>query len=109
MNICALVNRYEDCDPVVVPVKHIRPRARHNLTLDELKVGDRVMVNYNYDEPTSRGYWYDAVVDRLRSTRTIKELFVTAYIGYVVDQCYVHAADISRFDWMMNSGFHVID
>ena len=40
------------------------------------------MVNYNYDEPADRGYWYDAVVTEKRNTRTIKELICTVNIGY---------------------------
>ena len=64
-----------------MPVKYIRPRARHKLSLSEVQIGDRVMVNYNYDEPKCRGYWYDAVITGKRNTRTMKELTATVYIG----------------------------
>ena len=73
--------RYEDDPSVAVPVKNIRPRARHKIHLDDVQVGSRVMVNYNYDEPETRGYWYDAVVTGKRNTRTIKELNCTVFVG----------------------------
>lgn len=61
--------------------RHIRPRARHRVTLEDVEIGSRVFVNYNYDEPSERGYWYDAVVEKKRVTRTIKELYATVFIG----------------------------
>ena len=63
--------------------RHIRPRARHKLSVAELDIGSRVMVNYNYDEPRCRGYWYDATVTAKHVTRTAKQLTVTVYIGYL--------------------------
>lgn len=53
------------------------------MSLEDVDIGARVFVNYNYDEPSSRGYWYDAVVTKKKVTRTVKELFATVYIGYV--------------------------
>jgi E3 ubiquitin-protein ligase UHRF1 len=64
-----------------VSARHIRPRARHRVTLEDVEIGSRVFVNYNYDEPSERGYWYDAVVEKKRVTRTIKELYATVFIG----------------------------
>ena len=72
--------RYEDEFATLLPVGNIRPRACAKLPLEHLKSGDMVMVNYNYDEPDTRGYWYDAKVISTRSTRTIKELICTVYI-----------------------------
>ncbi|KPJ15503.1 E3 ubiquitin-protein ligase UHRF1 [Papilio machaon] len=39
--------------------KEIRPRARTVLEIKDLKIGQKVMVNYNTDEPLEKGYWYD--------------------------------------------------
>jgi len=77
----AVFDGYEDEDAVELPVRHIRPRARHKLSLNDIAINDRIMVNYNYDEPDTRGYWYDAIVTGKRNTRTIKEVTATVYIG----------------------------
>ena len=79
MYLCC--HRYEDESAVPLPVCNLRPRACVKLPLDRLKMSDLVMVNYNYDEPDTRGYWYDAKVISTRSTRTIKELICTVYVG----------------------------
>ena len=77
-----LIFSYEDDEGVVpLTVENIRPRARQKVKLEDVKVGDKVMINYNYDEPLSRGYWYDAVVTAKRCTRTIKQLTCTVFIG----------------------------
>ena len=81
MYVC-LSHSYEDGDPVSVRSRHVRPRARHKLSLADLTHGSRVMVNYNYDEPRRRGYWYDAVVTAKQVTRTNRQLTATVYIGY---------------------------
>ena len=73
--------RYEEDPAVALTVLNIRPRARHKLPMDEIEVGQKVMVNYNYDEPDARGYWYDAIVTNKQSTRTIKTVECTVFIG----------------------------
>lgn len=35
----------------------IRPRARTKLSIESLEKGQKVMVNYNIDDPKERGYW----------------------------------------------------
>lgn len=60
---------------------NMRPRSRNKILLSKVRIGDKVMVNYNYDDSTARGYWYDAIVTHKRDTRTIKELTATIYIG----------------------------
>ncbi len=77
---CCLFS-YEDDDAVSLPCSNIRPRARHPKKFKDVEIGEAVMVNYNYEEPTDRGYWYDAVVTEKRNTRTIKELYCTIFIG----------------------------
>ena len=75
------VFRYENDDPVADTLKCIRPRASQKIPFKDVKVGDKVMLNYNYDEPTARGYWYDGIVTEKRDTRTIKELYATIFLG----------------------------
>jgi len=73
--------RYDDSDAADVCASHIRPRARHRVSLEDVEIGSRVFINYNYDDPSSRGYWYDAIVTKKKNTRTMKELIVTVFIG----------------------------
>ncbi len=73
--------RYEDDDPAKVQVKEVRPRCRTKLAIDDMNVGEFVMVNYNYDEPDARGYWYDALITKKNSTRTIKDITATVFVG----------------------------
>ena len=49
---------------MILSAANIRPRARSRMQWDQLSVGQIVMVNYNPDHPTQRGYWYDAEVTR---------------------------------------------
>ncbi|XP_025095806.1 E3 ubiquitin-protein ligase UHRF1-like isoform X2 [Pomacea canaliculata] len=71
---------YED-DVVEMKSKDIRPRARHILKFEDVKEGQLIMANYNYDDPNVRGFWYDCLISRKRNTRTTKELYATLYIG----------------------------
>ena len=61
--------------------KDVRPRARHPLRLDSVKEGQTIMANFNYDEPESRGFWYDCIVTKKKDTRTQKELWATVFLG----------------------------
>ncbi|CAD6238967.1 GSCOCG00008581001-RA-CDS [Cotesia congregata] len=45
-----------DTEPFDVTENMIRPRARHCLSIDQIKINDKVMVNYNIDEPNKIGY-----------------------------------------------------
>lgn len=49
---------------------------------NELNVGDVVMVNYNVESPSNRGFWFDAEITTLKTiSRTKKELRVTVFLG----------------------------
>lgn len=61
--------------------RDVRARARHILQWQELEVGQEVMVNYNADNPKDRGFWYDAVIQRKRETRTARELYANVRFG----------------------------
>ncbi|XP_032821928.1 E3 ubiquitin-protein ligase UHRF1 isoform X1 [Petromyzon marinus] len=60
---------------------YIRPRARTLVPWQDLTIGDVVMVNFNPDEPSERGFWYDAQIQRKRETRTLRELLALVIIG----------------------------
>ncbi|XP_061681405.1 E3 ubiquitin-protein ligase UHRF1 isoform X1 [Syngnathoides biaculeatus] len=71
----------------VIPflAKDVRPRARTVYQWHELEPGMIVMVNYNPDDPTERGYWYDAEIQRKRETRTVREIYAKIILGEVGD------------------------
>ncbi|KAJ8737282.1 hypothetical protein PYW07_000553 [Mythimna separata] len=62
-------------------LKDIRPRARTIIDIKELKVGQKVMLNHNTDEPLEKGYWYDFKVAEIKKLRATYELIGTLYLG----------------------------
>ncbi|XP_015918962.1 E3 ubiquitin-protein ligase UHRF1 isoform X2 [Parasteatoda tepidariorum] len=73
---------YEDSEgPQDLKLGFLRPRARHLIDYDNIKVGDLVMINYNIDSPTERGYWFDCKVTALKQTKHKKEIIGTLLIG----------------------------
>lgn len=74
--------RYPESGTVEINVKDLRPRARTTLKWNELNVGDVVMVNYNVESPSNRGFWFDAEITTLKTiSRTKKELHVNIFLG----------------------------
>lgn len=75
--------RYEDYEDEVAALKLgcIRPRARKIVPFADVNVGDRLMVNFNVEEPTELGFWYDCQVTSKKSARTKKELWATIFVG----------------------------
>ncbi|XP_077464044.1 E3 ubiquitin-protein ligase UHRF1 [Stigmatopora argus] len=65
--------------------KDVRPRARTAYQWDQLEPGMIAMVNYNPDDPTERGYWYDAEIQRKRETRTVREIHAKIILGEAGD------------------------
>lgn len=72
---------YDDDEAATFGLKSIRPRACTLVPFEAIKVGDMVMVNYNTEQPEELGFWYDCRVTSKRSTRTIKELRGTVFLG----------------------------
>ncbi|GLH14953.1 Ubiquitin [Gryllus bimaculatus] len=72
-----------DCnEEVEVILDHIRPRARHVVECSSLKIGDRVLANYNIDKPTERGHWYECTISKLgKINRTMAEVHVNIFLG----------------------------
>lgn len=74
--------RYPESGTVQINVKDLRPRARTTLKWNELNIGDVVMVNYNVESPSNRGFWFDAEITALKTiSRTKKELRVNIFLG----------------------------
>lgn len=67
--------------PFNVPEASVRPRARKFISVEKLKIGDKVMVNHNVDEPKEVGLWYDFTVSKIEKKRKSQELIGTLHIG----------------------------
>nr|XP_018914523.1 PREDICTED: E3 ubiquitin-protein ligase UHRF1-like [Bemisia tabaci] len=72
---------YPDDPPAPIKLNDIRPRMSVKVSIDDVKVGDRVLVNYNIEEPTQRGYWYDCLVKSITKSRKNPELVGTLSVG----------------------------
>ena len=51
------------------------------MELEDLDNSQTVFVNYNFDKPLERGYWYDAVVSGIKITSAAKSLLCTISVG----------------------------
>lgn len=72
---------YPENGVVQMSARDVRSRARQILPWQELEAGQKVMLNYNPDNPKERGFWYDAEILRKRETRTQRELFANVLLG----------------------------
>lgn len=81
---CVLFCSYEDTeDAVDLSLNCIRPRARKIIKFSDVKEGDKVMINYNIEEPNERGFWYDCEVTGKKQNRTKSFLVGTITMGFV--------------------------
>lgn len=67
--------------PIETQLQQIRPHSSEIIPVDKLKIGCRVLMNYNVDYPKERGYWYDVIIKKNKSTRRGREVFGDIYIG----------------------------
>lgn len=70
--------------PFNVPETCIRPRTRHLVPFDELSIGQKVMINYNVDEPKEIGLWYDFTISKIDKKRKLQELTGILHMGQYV-------------------------
>lgn len=70
-----------------VPEARIRPRARRSIPLDELSVGQKVMINYNIESPEKIGHWFDFTISEMEKKRKRTELFGQLHISRYVLFC----------------------
>ncbi|XP_035727156.1 E3 ubiquitin-protein ligase UHRF1-like [Vespa mandarinia] len=59
----------------------IRPRARKLIPIEDLRIGQKVMINHNVDDPKEVGLWYDFTIKKIEKKRKLQELTGTLYIG----------------------------
>lgn len=90
-----LFQGHEREEPTPRSFQQVRPRANTLIPVDDLAVGQKVMVNYNMEDRKERGLWYDANITKFdKQVRTNKKLVVTLIMGEESDtemqDCMIH-------------------
>ncbi|KAF0704134.1 E3 ubiquitin-protein ligase UHRF1-like, partial [Aphis craccivora] len=67
--------------PAEVTLKDIRPYSTENLPFDQLKINDKVLMNYNTEHPKERGYWYDVQVKQIAVNRRNRKVIGDVTLG----------------------------
>ncbi|XP_029175754.1 E3 ubiquitin-protein ligase UHRF1-like [Nylanderia fulva] len=67
--------------PFNVPEMRIRPRAIRLISFDKLSEGQKIMINYNVEEPKEVGLWYDFTVAKIEKKKRLQQLTGTLHIG----------------------------
>lgn len=67
-----------------VPEARVRSRAQRSIPLDELSVGQKVMINYNIESPEKIGHWFDFTISEIEKKRKRFELFGQLHISRYV-------------------------
>lgn len=62
-------------------LKDIRPRSRNVLKVEDVKIGQKILVNHNMDNKGEKGHWYDFKVTEKIQHRKKYEFQGTIYIG----------------------------
>jgi len=70
--------------PDTISEASIRPRARYSIPFNKLSIGQRVMINYDIDNPKKIGLWFDFTITDIVSKRTVKELVGQLHINRYV-------------------------
>ena len=78
-SVLILVYSYSEAEIARLTSADVRPRARYRMQWDQLNLGQKVMVNYNPDQPKERGFWYDAIITRKDNDR--REIFAKLVLG----------------------------
>lgn len=81
-----------ESNDIPVPERFIRPRARRLISFDKLFIGQKVMINYNLEEPKEIGMWYDFTISKINVKRTFQKLngilhisrYYTLYFAYYI-------------------------
>ncbi|KAK0099046.1 hypothetical protein PV326_008360 [Microctonus aethiopoides] len=79
-----------DEEPFNVIKNMIRPRARNRLDIQKIQLGQRVMVNYNTENPKKIGYWYDFTIEKIKKIKLGIQLVGTLHIASdetVINNC----------------------
>ncbi|XP_050407733.2 E3 ubiquitin-protein ligase UHRF1-like [Patella vulgata] len=69
---------YEEVEQL--KLKNVRPRCKNVIKFPNIEIGQNVMANYNCEDPTERGFWYDCLITGKKENKS-KELLATVYAG----------------------------
>lgn len=86
------VNRCPDEPPIEVQLQEVRLHSSEILSDDEIKPGDHVLMSYNVDYPSERGYWHDVIVKEIKSSRRGRGITGDVYVGMdnaVLENCHL--------------------
>ncbi|KAF5308962.1 hypothetical protein FQR65_LT00044 [Abscondita terminalis] len=70
----------------------MRPRSYYNYKISELRVDQIVLANYNIEQPTTRGYWYDFIIKHV-SSKTLKGTILVGKNDTRLEKCSVKFID----------------
>jgi len=70
--------------PDMISEASIRPRARYSIPFNKLSVGQRVMINYDIDNPKKIGLWFDFTITEIVNKRKVKELVGQLHVSRYV-------------------------
>lgn len=96
MTIDKCLFRCPEEPPIEVQLQEIRPHAFDILPFENLKVNDRVLMNYNVDYPQERGYWYDVLVKEKKTNRRGRNVIGDVSVGIdnvVLKNCHLMFLD----------------
>ncbi|KYB25736.1 E3 ubiquitin-protein ligase UHRF2 [Tribolium castaneum] len=90
-----VMDRNEETAPITVTFNNVRPRAKYIYSFSELQNEMIVFVNYNIEEPTKRGYWYDFKITNINREKNTLEgnLIMGLSREAVVHDCIVKFVD----------------
>lgn len=78
-------------------LKHVRPRAHRSLKLDEVKLGQVIMANYNLEDPEERGHWFDCKVSTVQYIRQYSSsIFIMLDMVNYLFLIFLHCAVLSH-------------
>ncbi|ESO96469.1 hypothetical protein LOTGIDRAFT_206317 [Lottia gigantea] len=69
---------YEETEQL--KMNNIRPRCKNLIKFNDLKVGQKVVANYNCEDPAERGFWYDCVITDKKENKS-KGILATVFAG----------------------------
>lgn len=107
---------HEREEPTPRSSSQIRPRSESPIPVDDLVIGQQVLVNFNMEEGKERGLWYDAkIAAKEVLSRTKKAVTVTLILGEEceteVNDCNVHfikeiltITKVERGKWNQSNG-----
>lgn len=84
--------------PCEVSFNEIRPRSYQILQFEDISVGDTRLVNYNIDDPKTRGYWYDCEITNISDKKIIGTIYFASEKTPINDCQIVYTDEIFKIE-----------